>query len=335
MTEAEPKIKSRRRLPKPPRPVGAIARIVGAGVLTLFVISLVTFLGTNAIPSDPARLALGRLATPQELALYRKEQNLDKPVVTRYVDWLGNFVKGDWGTSTVNRLPVSETVDPRIARSAILAFSSVFIALVLSLILGVYTGKRSGKKLDLGVSMGTLFLNALPEFVIGIFVLVILGVVFQVFPIESSDAVLSSGTREVKAYAMPIITLSLVLTPYFTRMIRVNVREVTEQPFVRSAVLRGLSSQRITWRHVVPNASLPVISVVALSAAELIAGLVVVEAVFGFPGIGQALVDAVLGGDIPIVQVVTILVGVGFVVINMTADLVMVGVDPRLRKASE
>jgi peptide/nickel transport system permease protein len=325
-------IRRRARLGRANNPAQAVAKILALGLLTLFVISLVTFLGTNAIPSDPARLALGRLATPEELALYRKEQNLDKPVVTRYVDWLGNFVKGDWGTSTENRLPVSDTVVPRISRTLILGFSSVLLALALSTLLGVYTGKRSGRKLDLGLSVGTLFMNALPEFVIGIFVLVILGVEFQVFPIESSDVVLGSGWAVVRAYAMPVITLTLVLTPYFTRMIRVNVRDVSEQPFVRSAVLRGLSSRRITWRHIVPNASLPVISVVALSAAELIAGIVVVEAVFGFPGIGQALIDAVLSGDIPIVQAVTIIVGIGFVVLNMGADVAMVSLDPRLRK---
>ena len=320
-------------LSRRPSPVMRSAfRIIAVGLVTLFVISLVTFLGTNAIPSDPARSALGRTATDEQLKLYRQEQNLDKPVVTRYVTWLGDFVTGDWGTSTVNRQPVSDAVNPRIARTAVLAVGSVVLAVLLAFAIGVYTGKRSGLRRDLGVSIVTLFLNALPEFVIGIFVLLLLGVALQWLPLESSDAAFGTGIDKAKAYVMPIITLTLVLTPYLTRMIRVNVREVAEQPFVRGAVLRGVPARVVTWRHIVPNASLPVISVIALSAAELIAGVVVVEAVFGFPGIGQLLVDSVLSGDIPIVQVVTIIVGIAFVSLNITADLLMLALDPRLRK---
>lgn len=304
---------------------------VGLALLTLFLISAITFFATNVVPSDPARSALGKAATPDQLEAYREQQGLDEPVATRYVHWLGDFFHGDWGASIISRIPVKDQVGPRITRSVIVAGMAVLLAVPLAFLLGVYTGLRSGRPVDIGVSIGALFLNSLPEFVVGLVLLVLFAVQWGVLPLESSAAALSSGFDEVKAYILPVLTLAIVLTPYMLRMVRVNVQATMDLPYVRSAVLRGLSRRRVVWQHVVPNASLPVVNVVALSLAELIGGVVVIETVFSFPGIGKLLVESVGSKDIPMVQAIALIMGTGYVFLNFAADAIVLKLNPRLR----
>jgi len=299
--------------------------------LTLVLISVITFFMTNVVPSDPARVALGKFASEEQLEIYREQQGLNRPVVSRYLHWAGNIVQGDWGTSVLTRRAVGELVGPRIVRTLILATAAMLIAVPLAFLLGVFTGLRSGGPVDFSVSLVALLLNALPEFVIGLVLLVVLAVWAGVLPIESSGASFGSGLEAADAYILPILTLAVVLTPYMLRMVRVNVRDTLAQPFVRSAVLRGLPRRRVIWRHVVPSASLPVVNVVALSLAELIGGVVVIETVFGFPGVGKLLVDSVGGKDIPTVQAIALVIGLGYVVLNFLADGVVLALNPRLR----
>ena len=266
---------------------------------TLLVISIVTFLATVVIPNDPARIALGRSATPAQLKEYTEQQGLDRPPVQRYVEWLGDFVTGDWGTSTRNRREVKSDVLPRLWRSVTVAVITMLIAVPLAFLIGTWLGRRTGTKTDVGSSMGLLLLNSLPEFVIALLMLLVCGVWLGILPVASSGVVFATGWAQIEAYILPILTLVVVVTPYMARMVRVQVRDALGQGWVRSAVLRGVGTRRLTWRHIVPNASVPVVNVIALNIAELLGGLVVVEVVFAFPGLGQLLVDSVLGGDIP------------------------------------
>lgn len=314
----------------------AIARYLGTrialGVLTLLIISMVTFWATNVVPTDPARLALGKAATPEQLKIFREQQGLDRPVAERYVNWLGGIARGDWGTSALNHLSVRDQVGPRVIRTLIIGILAMAIAVPIAFALGVYTAQRSGRKGDLALSVGALFVNAMPEFVIGIVLLVVFAVELHVFPVEASGVAYSlSFSDKMRAYALPIITLAVVLVPYILRMVRANVRDVLSKPYVRGAALRGLGRRKVIWRHVVPNASLPVVNVVALSMAELIGGVVVVETVLGFPGIGQLFVTSVLAKDIPMVQAIAIIIGLGYVVINFAADAALLILNPRLR----
>jgi peptide/nickel transport system permease protein len=299
--------------------------------LTLVAISLVTFLATNVVPADPARVALGKFATPAQVEAYNSQQGLNRPAAARYVSWVGGAVRGDWGTSVLSGQNVSKMVGPRIARSLALAFSAMLIAIPVAFLLGVYSAQRIGKPSDLVVSSGTLLVNSLPEFVVGIALLFVFAVQFGVLPIESSGAAMGTGVDEVKAYVLPVMTLAIVLVPYIARMVRASVRDLSSQPFVRSAALRGVSHRALVWRHVVPNASLPVVNVIALTMAELIAGVVIIETVFGFPGIGQLLVSSVSSKDIPVVQIITLVIGLGFVIFNLLADLAVIALNPRLR----
>jgi peptide/nickel transport system permease protein len=301
---------------------------------TLLLISIITFAATNAVPSDPARVALGKLASPAEVEQYRKSEGLDRPLVPRYFEWLGRYVRGDWGHSVLaNQLSVRSEVLPRMGRTVILGGASLAIALLLALALGTWTGQRSGGPGDFAVSAVTLIFNALPEFVTALLVVVVFAVELDWLPIESASGILyGSGVLDAtRSYVLPVATLVLVLTPYITRMVRTNVREVLSQPLTRSSVLRGLPNRTVLWKHVVPNAALPVIAVVALTFADILAGVVVVESVFAFPGIGKLFVDSVLGKDVPMVQAVALVVGAGFVLLNLLSDALLVLLDPRVR----
>lgn len=299
--------------------------------ITLVAISLVTFLATNIVPADPARVALGKFATPEQIEAYNEQQGLNRPVVERYITWVGGAVQGDWGTSVLSSQEVTEMVGPRITRSLILALSAMLVAIPIAFLLGVFAAQRIGRPSDLAVSTATLLVNSLPEFVVGIALLFVFAVQFGVLPIESSGAAMGTGWSEVRAYILPVATLAIVLVPYIARMVRASVRDVSSQPFVRSAALRGVSHRGLVWRHVVPNASLPVVNVIALTMAELIAGVVIIETVFGFPGIGQLLVSSVGSKDIPVVQIITLIIGLGFVIFNLLADLAVLALNPRLR----
>jgi peptide/nickel transport system permease protein len=308
------------------------ARLIIA-VGTLLLISVITFAATNAVPADPARAALGKDASAADVAQYSKQEGLDRPLVPRYISWLGNYVRGNWGTSVLaDRTSVRSEVIPRMLRSLALGVISVLVSVALAFWLGVSTGRRSGRLGDLLTSFVTLIFNSLPEFVTALAVLVVFGVEFNVLPIESASGLLYGDALDaIKGYAMPIITLVLVLTPYLTRMVRTNVREILQQPMVQGAVLRGLSTRQIVWRHVVPNATIPVVNVIALTMADILAGVVAVETVFAFPGIGQLFVTSVLSKDLPVVQAVALVVGAGFVLLNLGADLTLMAIDPRLR----
>lgn len=315
------------------RVVPFIAGRVAMALATVVVISAVAFLVTNVLPADPARSALGRYATDEQVAAYGKAQGLDKPVVERYGSWVERMGSGDWGTSLLSPVSVGSLVGPRLARTTILAGVSMLLAVAIAFAIGVAAGQRAGRPLDGVVMTGALVVGSLPEFVIGLLLLVLLGVQAGLLPIESSAAGLASGWPAIEAYILPVLTLTIALIPYMARMVRANVRDVSTQPFVRSAALRGVPSRRIVWRHVVPNASLPVVNVVALSFAELIGGVVVIETVFGFPGIGKLLVEAVSSKDIPVVQAITVVVGVAYVMANLAADIVVAALNPRLRGA--
>jgi peptide/nickel transport system permease protein len=304
-------------------------------VFTLFSISLVTFLATNALPTDIGRAALGRGATPEQLEAFREQQGLNEPVVRRYVTWLTNFARGDWGTSLVSGQPVRLVIQPKMERTVALSLAGFFIALPCSLALGLLSARRSGTRLDLTISTGTLLLVSLPEFIVGILLILVFAVILGWLPVDSTAlAFESSPSAVLEAYALPALALALIVAPYITRMMRANAREVFAEPYVQAAILRGISGNRLTRRYVLPNALPPVVNGLALILAELLSGVVVIEYVFAFPGAGQLLVASVGAKDIPTVQALVLLFGTFFVVLNLLADLIVVLMTPKLRTAT-
>ncbi len=311
-----------------------LLRRILLGLLTLLLVSIVVFAATQALPGDAARAILGRNATPARLAALTRQLHLNQPVVTQYFHWLGGVVSGNFGTSAATQQPVTQLLSGRIANSAFLVLVSAIIALPLSILLGVIMAVRRDRAADHVLSMVTLSLAALPEFVIGIgLVLLFATNLSHAFPAVSIIPPGGHAWNVPNAVVLPAATLILAVTPYISRIMRGSMVEVLESDYVTMARLKGLSNRAVIWRHAVPNAIVPAIQVSALQLAYMAGGVVVVEYVFSFPGIGASLVDAVGNRDVPVVQALTIIIAAVYVVVNLVADVTTILVTPRLRTA--
>jgi peptide/nickel transport system permease protein len=324
--------------PVPPKThfawVEVVLRQLGVALLTLLVISIVTFAATNyKSPEDIARQALGREAAKVQLDAYLEEHGLDRPIYERYASWLGDFVRGDFGTSVVTDRPVREDITPRFMRTLLLSLVALAVALPVSVALGVFMARRIGRWSDFTLLIGTVILAAMPEFVVGIGLLMLFAVQLGWLPVDSSAISFGTPVEQAKAYVLPALTLVLAMVPHISRIARVSAREAFGAPFVQAAVLRGLSRRRVTWDHGMRNAAVPLVSAVAINIVYLLSGVIVVENVFAFPGIGQALVQAIGGGDVITVQAIAIVMGAMFIAISFAADLLAIYFNPRLRTA--
>jgi peptide/nickel transport system permease protein len=309
-----------------------IARRLALGVLTLFLISLVVFAAVLALPGDAATAILGREATPERVAALRDQLNLNDSVVTQYLDWIGGVITGSFGESAATQQPVSELLSDRVANTGFLVFVAAVIAIPLSIGIGVWTAMRRDRSVDHVVSTSTLVLAALPEFVIGIGLILLFATsVFTWFPAVSLLAPDQRAWTEPSVVVLPAATLVLAVTPYISRIMRGSMIEVLESEYVTMARLKGLPERTVIWRHAVPNAIVPAIQVTALQLAWMAGGVVVVEFVFSFPGIGALFIDAVDNRDMPVVQTITMLAAAIYVVLNLLADLATIAVTPRLR----
>jgi peptide/nickel transport system permease protein len=309
-----------------------IARRLALGVLTLFLISLVVFAAVLALPGDAATAILGRDATPERLAALRDQLNLNDSVVSQYLQWIGDVLTGSFGESAATQEPVSELLSDRVANTAFLVLVAAVVAIPLSIGIGVWTAMRRDRSVDHVISTSSLVLAALPEFVIGIGLILLFATsVFQLFPAVSLLAPDEKAWSDPSVVVLPAATLVLAVTPYISRIMRGSMIEVLESEYVTMARLKGLPERTVIWRHAVPNAIVPAIQVTALQLAWMAGGVVVVEFVFSYPGIGSLFIDAVDNRDMPVVQTITILAAAIYVVLNLLADLATIAVTPRLR----
>jgi peptide/nickel transport system permease protein len=309
-----------------------VLRRLALGVLTLFLISLVVFAAVLALPGDAATAILGRDATPDRLAALRDQLNLNDSVVSQYLSWIGGVLTGSFGESAATQEPVSDLLSERVANTAFLVFIAAVVAIPLSIGIGVWTAMRRDRSVDNVVSTSTLVLAALPEFVIGIGLILLFATsVFKWLPAVSLLAPDEKAWSNPSVVVLPAATLVLAVTPYISRIMRGSMIEVLESEYVTMARLKGLSERTVIWRHAVPNAIVPAIQVTALQLAWMAGGVVVVEFVFSYPGIGAALIDAVDNRDMPVVQTITMLAAGIYVVLNLLADLATIAVTPRLR----
>ncbi len=329
LSEGEASVKYARR---PPRTLQDLLQSVGLGLVTLWLVSVVTFALTDLSGGDVARLDLGRFATQAQVDLFRHQQGLDQPPLTRYWVWIDHTVRGDWGISVATHARTSDLVLPRAARSMLLGLVSLLVALPLAFGVGLVAGQRPGGVVDNFLSTGILFVLGLPSFVVGLVVIYIFAAWLRLLPPDSTGLDIGSTSQQVEAFILPVMTLSIILTPYIARMVRSNVREVLATPYIQSALMRGVKGWRLFANHVVPNALGPAINVVALSLAEVLTGVVVVENVFGFPGLGQLTVAAIGTEDIAVLQICVLLAAIGFVTLNLVADAMVIGLNPRLRR---
>jgi peptide/nickel transport system permease protein len=311
-----------------------LLRRIGLGILTLWLVSLVVFAAVIALPGDAATAILGKEATPDRVAALREQLHLNQSIVSQYTHWLGGILTFNLGNSAATQQPVSQLLSDRVGNSAFLVFIASVIAIPLSIVLGVWMAMRRDRAVDHVSSTITLVLAALPEFVIGIGLILIFATgLFHLFPAVSLLAPGQKAWSAPNTVVLPAATLVLAVTPYISRIMRGSMIEVLESEYVTMARLKGLPERQVIWRHAVPNAIVPAIQVAALQLAWMAGGVVVVEFVFQYPGIGAALVDAVGNRDMPVVQTVTMLAAGIYVALNLAADLATILVTPRLRTA--
>ena len=302
-----------------------------AGLLLAWVVSVLVFAATQILPGDAATAILGRRATPEAIASIRAELGLDRPLVAQYAHWLGDFLRGDLGDSFAARMPVTELISGRVWNTVVLAGITIVVMLPLSLALGVLAGVRSGKLSDhviTGTSLGAI---ALPEFVTGTLLAAFLAISLGWLPPVSIVRPGESPLAQPDVLVLPVVTLLLAGLAYNIRMVRAGVVDVLRSDYVRMARLEGISERRVIWRHVLPNALAPTIQVMALTVLWLVGGVVVVETVFTYPGLGSSLVDAVGVRDLPVVQAIVMYVALLYIAINILADILVVLVIPKLR----
>jgi peptide/nickel transport system permease protein len=305
-------------------------------VLSLLAVSVLVFLLTIAVPGDPARAALGKAATPAQLKAFDAAHGLDAPLYEQLGRFLQHLVLGQLGTSYASGQSVATAIGARFERTFFLVLIAWLIAALISIPVGMWSGRRAGSAADSVLSGTTLALAALPEFVIGLLLVFIVGVKLGWLPVNSTAAGYSTTPwGDFSSYLLPAIAIALTIIPYITRLARANAREVNSEPYIRAAILRGVHGPRLTFLHVLPNAAPPVLNALALQFAGSIGGVVVTETVFGFPGIGQLLVQAVGSRDLPVVQAITIIIGAVYVLVNTLADAGVRALTPRLRPTQQ
>jgi len=337
--ESAPPAPSPGRTIKPPRTryprLESVLRQLGAALLTLLVISTVTFAATNIkSPTEVARNALGRETSEAQLQAYVEQHGLDDPFYVRYGSWLKDFVQGDWGTSAVTGRDVRADVLPRLGKTLLLSLIALGIALPISVLLGVFMARRVGSWQDLSLLITTVLLAALPEFVVGIGLLMLFAVWLGWLPVDSTSLSFGTTVEKAKAYILPALTLVIAMVPYIARIARGAAQESLAAPYTQAALLRGLSRRTVIWDHAMRNAAVPLVNAVAINLVYLLSGVIVVENVFAFPGIGQALVQAIGQGDTITVQAIALVMGAMFIAISLAADLLVVYFNPRLKAAT-
>jgi len=296
----------------------------------LVLVSVLVFGATQILPGDAASAILGRSATPAQKEIYRKQLGLDQPLPQQYWRWMSHVLQGDLGRSVANQVPVTTFISARAGKSLVLALAALAVLLPLSVAFGVLAGIRRDRAVDHTISVTSLALIALPEFVIATFLIAFIAVALKWLPptsIVESGGVLSNPSVLV----LPVLTLCLTATPYVIRMVRAGVSETMSADYVQMARLWGIPEHRVIVRHALRNAMAPTVQVLALTMQYLIGGIVIVETVFAYPGLGQGLVQAVVARDIPTVQGVAMLLAAIYIVINIVADVIVVLLIPKLR----
>ncbi|GAA1761190.1 MULTISPECIES: ABC transporter permease [Streptomonospora] len=304
---------------------------LGYGLLTLFVVSLVVFLATQALPGDAARAILGRDATAERVAVLRDQLNLNDPLALQYGKWIAGVFTLDLGDSFANARPVAEYLGPRVAGSLTLLGLSALLATPIALLLGALSAIRRDRAADHATSMVSLVLASLPEFAVGILLILALstGWLHLLPPVFAGTA--SSVLADPVQLILPVLTLAIAVSPPIVRMMRASMIEVLESEYVQQARLKGLSERVVIWRHAAPNAIGPVAQVIAVQLGWLAGGVVAVEFLFAFPGIGLALMDAIATRDIPVIQAITLLIAAVYIVVNLLADVVGLAANPKVR----
>lgn len=306
--------------------------------MTLFFVSLIIFSSVELLPGDFGEAVLGQAATEETKAAFRKELGLDKPAYIRYFQWAGSVLQGDFGTSFSGRASsgvdrsraVVDLVAPRLWNTLFLAGMAAIIAVPLALFLGITAALYRNSIYDRTVNAATLTTISFPEFFVAYILILLLATLNPIFPSLANVSPETEFWERVYKCALPALTLTLVIVAHMMRMTRAAIINLLASPYIEMAQLKGVSRAKVILRHALPNAWAPIATVIAFNLAYLVVGVVVVEVVFVYPGIGQLMVDAVTSRDIPVVQACALIFAATYIILNLIADIIGIITNPRL-----
>ena len=308
-----------------------VSRLI-LGILTLIAVSVLIFAATEILPGDVASAVLGQGATQETLAAFRAELGLDRPSYIRYLDWAGGVLHGDLGVALTNKRDILKTLMPRFTNTLFLAGFAAAIAVPLSVGLGILAAINEGKWPDKVSNIVSLAFISVPEFFIAYILILVFAVELNWFPSLATVYQSMGFGQRLYVAALPAVTLTMLVAAHMLRMTRSSVLSIMSQPYIEMAFLKGLPRSRVIVHHALPNAAAPIIAVIALNLAYLIVGVVVIEVVFVYPGVGQYMVDGVSKRDLPVVQACGLVFASAFIILNTIADVLSILVNPRLRR---
>ena len=309
-----------------------ILKRIFSALITLLIVSALIYGFLEMLPGDVATRMLGRTATPETLANLREQLGLNEPALKRYFLWLYNIFQGDFGTALTSKRPITEILAPKIFNTLILSGCAFILYLPLSFITALLQAYYKNKNIDISLSIITLIILSLPDFIIGTIMIIIFVVVFPIFPAISLVGEYSDLSEWFMALVMPSITLALVMSVYAVRMLRDNLIEVLDSEYIFMAKLKGLSKSTVLIKHALPNAIIPTLNVTALNLGFLIGGVVIVEKIFTFPGFGNLLIDSIKFRDLPLVEATILIAAAFYIFANLLTDILSIIFNPKLRK---
>ncbi|MFK1435953.1 ABC transporter permease [Pseudomonas aeruginosa] len=312
-----------------------LSQRLALGLLSLLAVSVIIFLAVGLLPGDLAQAMLGQSATAETLAALRAQLGLDQPPLARFMAWIWHFVQGDLGVSLANQRPIAELVGTRLGNTLFLATFAALVSIPLALLLGMLAALYRNSWFDRLLNTSALSAVSFPEFFVAYLLILVFSVKLNWFPSISNLAPDASFATMLQASILPVATLSLVVIAQMMRMTRAALINLLASPYIEMARLKGIGQARIIFRHALPNALAPIVNVVALNLAYLVVGVVVVEVVFVYPGLGQLLVDSVAKRDIPVVQACSLIFAGTYILLNTLADVLSIASNPRLMHPKE
>ncbi|MCZ0733449.1 ABC transporter permease [Phreatobacter sp. AB_2022a] len=308
-----------------------IALRIAMAVPVMLVVATIVFLLLRLSPGDPALVIAGETAGPEALARIRTDMGLDRPLAVQYLAWLGEIARGHLGMSILSKIPVLSLIFDRLEPTLVLAASAILITVLVAVPLGAIAAWRHNSWIDRAVMMLSVVGFSVPAFVIGYILILLLAVKADIFPVQGYVSPFEDPLAALRHLALPSLTLALVFMALIARVTRSSLLEVLGEDFVRTARAKGNIERRVLWRHALPNAAVPIITVIGLGIALLISGVVVTESVFNIPGVGRLTIDAILARDYPVVQGLMLFFALIYVGVNLLIDIAYVIVDPRIR----
>jgi len=301
------------------------------GLITLFIVSLITFVGVEVLPGDACTTYLEREAYGAALEACYKRLGLDIPAYERYVSWAIGVIQGDFGYSLSGEMKINDVLGPRVKNSLVLASASILIGIPIALLLGIITALWRDKMPDIIISTFTIFSMTIPEFISATLLILIVAIWLEWLPGIVIVPTGASVSELLPNIILPVIAISMIMTAHMARMVRSSVIQVMASDYVQMAILKGVPYWKMVFKHVLPNALLPAINVVALTIAWLLGGVVVTEVVFNYPGLGRLVIESISNRDLPVVQALAIILASIYVIINLIADLLTLILNPRLK----